>query len=262
VKIRLYQLDAFTDRLFAGNPAAICPLDEWPEDGTLQAIAAENNLSETAFFVPEGDGYRLRWFTPHAEVDLCGHATLASAWVLFHRLDAEGPAVRFETRSGSLTVVRRDDDLVMDFPARPAHPKEAPRALVEGVGATPVGVYAAPRDYLLLYEREEDVRRLCPDFTRLRGLDRLGVIVTAPGNGTDFVSRFFAPSVGVPEDPVTGSAHCTLAPFWADRLGVGEHWMSALQVSRRGGTLAVRVRGDRVEIGGTACLYLEGTIEV
>lgn len=262
MKIRLFQLDAFTDRLFHGNPAAVCPLDEWLEDETLQAIAAENNLSETAFFVAEDDGYRLRWFTPRAEVDLCGHATLASAWVILHRLDPDASAVRFGTRSGPLTVVRRDEDLIMDFPARPPEPREAPRALVEGVGAKPVEVHASRRDYVLLYESEEEVRKLAPDFARLRGLDRLGVIVTAPGNGSDFVSRFFAPSVGVPEDPVTGSAHCALAPFWSRRLGVGEHWMTALQVSKRGGTLAVRSRGERVDIGGTAVPYLEGTIEI
>ena len=262
VKIRLYQLDAFTDRLFAGNPAAVCPLDDWLDDETLQAIAAENHLSETAFFAPEADGYRLRWFTPRVEVDLCGHATLASAWVILHRLEPDAPAVRFETRSGWLAVVRRDEDLIMDFPARPPEPKEAPRALIEGVGASPVEVHASRRDYVLLYESEEVVRKLSPDFTRLRGLDRLGVITTAAGNGSDFVSRFFAPSVGVPEDPVTGSAHCTLAPFWSRRLQVGEHWMTALQVSKRGGTLAVRARGERVDIGGTAVLFLEGTIEI
>jgi PhzF family phenazine biosynthesis protein len=262
VRIRLYQLDAFTDRLFHGNPAAVCPLDEWPEDETLQAIADENNLSETAFFVEEGHGYRLRWFTPRTEVDLCGHATLASAWVIFHRLEPDTAAVRFETRSGTLTVVRRDEDLIMDFPARPPEPKEAPRALIEGVGAEPAEVHASRRDYVLLYGSEEDVRKLRPDFARLRGLDRLGVIATAAGNGSDFVSRFFAPSVGVHEDPVTGSAHCTLAPFWSERLEVGEHWMTALQVSKRGGQLAVRSRGDRVDIGGTAVLYLEGTIEI
>lgn len=262
--ISMYQLDSFADRVFAGNPAAVCPLDEWLDDETLQAIALENNLSETAFFVPNADdgAYHLRWFTPGAEVDLCGHATLASAWVIMRRLDPDATAVRFVTRSGDLTVARRDEEFVMDFPARPAEPKEAPKALVEGLGAVPLEVLAAPRDYLVLYESEEDIRRLCPDYARLRGLDRLGIIATAPGTAVDFVSRFFAPSVGVPEDPVTGSAHCSLAPFWAERLGVGENWMTARQISARGGNLGVRARGDRVDIAGTAVLYLQGSIEL
>ncbi|MDH3733411.1 MAG: PhzF family phenazine biosynthesis protein [Gemmatimonadota bacterium] len=260
--IPIYQLDSFADRVFAGNPAAVCPLDEWLDDETLQSIALENNLSETAFFVrrEDGGGYHLRWFTPGAEVDLCGHATLASAWVIMNRLEPERSDVRFETRSGDLFVVRRGDEFIMDFPSAPPQEKETPRALVEGLGAEPAIVMAAPRDYLVLYEDEEEVRKLKPDFTRLRGLDRLGVIVTAPGSAVDFVSRFFAPSVGVPEDPVTGSAHCTLAPFWADRLGTGENWLTARQISARGGNLSVRARGDRVDIAGAAVPFMEGTI--
>jgi len=270
--IQIYQLDSFSDRMFAGNPAAVCPLDEWLDDETLQAIALENNLSETAFFVREdggdisgedgGDGYHLRWFTPGSEVDLCGHATLASAWVILNRLEPEATFVRFSTRSGELVVVRQGEEFVMDFPAAPPALKEAPRALVEGLGAEPLEVHAAARDYLVLYETEEEVRKLRPDFSRLRGLDRLGVIVTAPGSAVDFVSRFFAPSVGVSEDPVTGSAHCTLAPFWSDRLEAGENWLSARQISARGGSLGVRWRGERVDIAGGAVLYMVGTLEI
>ena len=262
MSIPLYQIDSFAAELFRGNPAAVCPLGEWLDDETLRAIAAENNLSETAFFVPEDGDYRLRWFTPHTEVDLCGHATLAAAWVLFEREGASGDSVRFHTRSGPLTVRRDGDRLVMDFPSRPAEPKEAPKALVEGLGAEPEEVRASARDYLVRYAEEDGVRKLRPDFGRLRTLDRLGVIVTAPGTGCDFVSRFFAPSVGVPEDPVTGSAHCTLAPFWAERLGAGEAWMEARQISARGGRLACRARGDRVDIAGRAVLYLEGAIHL
>jgi len=263
VSIPLYQLDAFAAELFRGNPAAVCPLEEWLDDDTLHAIAAENNLSETAFFVPEDGGYRLRWFTPSLEVDLCGHATLASAWVILHCLKSAESSVRFLTRSGPLVVTREGDErLVMDFPSRPPVAKEAPRALIEGLGAEPDDVRASGRDYLVVFAEEDDVRKLKPDFGRLRTLDRLGVIVTAPGNGCDFVSRFFAPSVGVPEDPVTGSAHCTLAPYWAERLGVGGAWMEARQLSARGGRLECRVRGDRVDIGGRVVLYLEGAIHL
>ncbi|WP_419859559.1 PhzF family phenazine biosynthesis protein [Candidatus Palauibacter sp.] len=268
MKIPLYQLDAFSDRPFEGNPAAVCPLEAWLDDDVLQKIAAENNLSETAFFVRDDGsdgsgegGFGLRWFTPVSEVDLCGHATLASAWVILERLAPGRESVRFETRSGELIVERGEGDLlVMDFPARPAVSREAPRALVEGLGAAPAEVLASDRDYLVLLDAEDDVRKLKPDFSRLRGLDRLGIIVSAPGVSADFVSRFFAPSVGVPEDPVTGSAHCTLAPYWAERLGRGEAPLEARQISARGGTLICRHLGDRVTIAGRAALYLSGEI--
>ncbi len=265
MKIPLYQLDAFSDRPFEGNPAAVCPLEAWLDDDVMQQIAAENNLSETAFFVRDGageeGGFGLRWFTPVSEVDLCGHATLASAWVILQRLAPDRESVRFETRSGELIVERGEGDLlVMDFPARPAMSREAPRALVEGLGAEPADVLASDRDYLVLLDAEDDVRKLKPDFTRLRGLDRLGIIVSAPGVSADFVSRFFAPSVGVPEDPVTGSAHCTLAPYWAERLGRGEAPLEARQISARGGTLVCRHLGDRVTIAGRTALYLSGEI--
>lgn len=264
MQLPIFQLDAFSSRRFGGNPAAVCPVEAWPDDETLQSIAAENNLSETAFFRAEGDGtYHLRWFTPASEVDLCGHATLASAWVLLHRLEPARESVAFRTRSGILTVERGDDGfLLMDFPSRPPAPKEAPRALIEGLGDEPVAVLAGERDYLVVYESEDIVRKLKPDFARLRGLDRLGVIVTAGGSGSDFVSRFFAPSVGVPEDPVTGSAHCTLVPYWAEELGRGDDWLDARQVSARGGRLRCRHRGERVTIGGQAALYLVGEIEI
>ena len=261
MRIPLYQLDAFSDKPFEGNPAAVCPLDAWLDDDVLQKIAAENNLSETAFFVPDGAGFDLRWFTPLAEVDLCGHATLATAWVIFNLLETDRGTLRFETRSGEL-VVRRGEDglLVMDLPARPAVPREAPRALIGGLGAEPVEVLASDRDYLALFDAEDDVRKLKPDFARLRGLDRLGIIASAPGASADFVSRFFAPSVGVPEDPVTGSAHCTLVPYWAARLGRGEAPLEARQISARGGELICRLLGDRVSIAGRAALYLSGEI--
>ncbi len=263
MKIPLYQLDAFSAKPFGGNPAAVCPLEEWLDDDRLQQIAAENNLSETAFFVPNGAGYDLRWFTPIAEVDLCGHATLASAWVILNLLHPGGTEVQFETRSGTLGVERGDEGfLIMDFPSKKASAKEAPKALIEGLGAEPAEVLAAERDYLVVFETEDVVRKLKPDFPRLRGLDRLAVIVTAEGTGSDFVSRFFAPSVGVPEDPVTGSAHCTLIPFWAERLGRGDAWMDARQISARGGHLRCRDLGERVKIGGRAALYLTGSIEL
>lgn len=265
MKLSLYQVDAFTDELFHGNPAAVVPLEEWLEDELMQSIAAENNLSETAFFVPEDDGWHLRWFTPAAEVDLCGHATLASAWVLFHEIAADRDEVRFRTRSGELSVSRGAAGLEMDFPARPPEPRDdPPRALIEGLGEEPDEVLAAKRDYLVVYGSEEQVRKLKPDFHRLRTVDRLGVIVTAEGVAYDFVSRFFAPSVGVPEDPVTGSAHCTLVPYWAERLGRdgSDEPLRARQVSARRGTLLCRYRGDRVSIGGRAVLYLKGTIHL
>lgn len=263
MNIALYQLDAFSNRAFGGNPAAICPLETWLDSETLQKIANENNLSETAFFVPSADHFELRWFTPLAEVDLCGHATLASAWVILNLLDPERARVQFETRSGVLTVERGEDDfLSMDFPSKPAVAREAPKALVEGLGAEPSEVLASERDYLVVFDTEDQVRKLKPDFLRLRGLDRLGVIVTAPGESADFVSRFFAPSVGVPEDPVTGSAHCTLIPYWAKRLDRGDGSLEARQISARGGHLVCRDLGERVTIAGRAALYMTGELKL
>lgn len=254
MKLRQYQVDAFATRAFEGNPAAVCPLERWLDDGLLQAIAEENNLSETAFFVASEKGFRLRWFTPVSEVDLCGHATLATAHVLFEHLGHPGPAVRFATRSGVLTVRRKGSLLEMDFPASPPTPCTAPASLVKALGRQPAAVLRAD-DYLAVFDDEAAVRGLSPDFALLATLDLRGVIVTAPGSADDFVSRFFAPRLGIPEDPVTGSAHCTLAPYWADRLG--RHRLSARQVSKRGGRLACELEGDRVLLSGSAVTFME-----
>lgn len=257
MRIPIYQIDAFTERLFAGNPAAVCPLESWLEDRLLQAIAAENNLSETAFLVPSPEGYHLRWFTPTVEVDLCGHATLASAYVVFHYLRPTLDEAVFQTRSGRLSVRRQGDWLEMDLPSRPPEPAEPPTGLIEALGAAPHQVWKS-RDYLAVYETEQQVRELAPEMSALARVDMFAVIVTAPGEQADFVSRFFAPSGGVPEDPVTGSAHCTLTPYWAARLGKTE--LRALQVSPRGGEILCRLRDSRVLLRGRAVRYLEGAI--
>lgn len=259
MKIRIFQVDAFTDALFHGNPAAVCPLDNWLEDKVLQAIAAENNLSETAFFVPRGVHYELRWFTPAVEVDLCGHATLASAHVIFEFLHPGTSIARFQTKSGILSVERKGELLVMEFPARPGKACAVPEELVSGLGARPVEVFLA-RDYLAVYDSQETVAALKPEMERLLTLECLGIIATAPGENCDFVSRFFAPKVGVPEDPVTGSAHSTLIPYWAHKLG--KHKLHALQISRRGGELFCEDMGEKVSIGGRAVTYLDGLIYV
>ncbi len=262
MKLRQYQVDAFARRVFEGNPAAVCPLDRWLPDATLQAIALENNLSETAFFVPDGPGFHLRWFTPVAEVDLCGHATLASAHVLFEELGYAGQAIEFMTRSGRLIVERRAGMLVMDFPAQPPVPCNAPAALLAGLGAPPVEILAAD-DYVVVFDDEEIVRTLAPDMAQLSTLGLRGVCVTAPaapGSEIDFVSRFFAPRYGIPEDPVTGSAHCELAPYWAGRLG--KLSLAAYQASARGGDVLCEVRGDRVILSGRAVTFMAGEITV
>jgi len=261
VEIPLYQVDAFADRPFAGNPAAICPLDRWLDAPTMQAIAAENNLAETAFLVPEDTGWALRWFTPTVEVDLCGHATLAAAHVIFAHLEPGRTApVAFGTRSGRLTVARRPDGaLSMDLPAIPSAPSEVPADLAAGLGADIVECHLAA-NYMAVLENEKAVRALAPDMAALARLHPHGVIATAPGDGCDFVSRFFGPSFGIPEDPVTGSAHCTLAPYWSERLGKAV--LSARQVSARGGTLTCEPLGDRVRLEGRAALFLEGKIRL
>lgn len=260
MQLPLYQIDAFvTEERFSGNPAAVCPLSEWLPDDVMQAIAAENNLSETAFFVPEGEGYRLRWFTPTVEVDLCGHATLASGYAVFRWLLPERDEIVFSTeKAGRLAVRRRGQLLALDFPARPPEPCPIPPALAAALGKPPSAVLAA-RDYLAVYDSAADIAALTPDFAALAALDRFAVIAAAPGgDGADFVSRFFAPARGVDEDPVTGSAHCTLIPYWAERLG--KNHLEARQLSRRGGALSCALAGDRVSIAGRAALYLEGTI--
>ena len=261
MKHSLYWADAFTDKVFSGNPAAIVPLDHWLPDAIMQRIAFENGLAETAFFVPANEGrYHLRWFTPAVEVDLCGHATLASTFVLFTQLGFAGDTVTFDSRSGPLTVARRSNGLIeLDFPSRPAQPRGICPPLNHALGAAPEHV-AQARDTLCVFACEEDVRALRPDFAALALHDAYAVIATAPGRDCDFVSRFFAPRAGINEDPVTGSAHCTLVPYWAGRLGKTK--LHARQVSARGGELWCELRGDRVGIAGRAVLYLRGEIEV
>jgi PhzF family phenazine biosynthesis protein len=258
--IPVFHVDAFSDHVFGGNPAAICPLDDWPGDEALQAIAAEHNLSETAYLRRVSAGhYDLRWFTPVVEVDLCGHATLAAALIVFAELEPNLSKVAFETRSGRLKVRRVDDRLVMDFPSRRPTPCEQPPELIGGLGAKPEAVLKS-RDFLAVYASEDAIRALRPDFSLLKHLPCLGVIVTAPGKDVDFVSRFFAPQAGIDEDPVTGSAHSTLTPYWAERLGKSR--LHARQISTRGGELWCANLGDRVEIAGHAVLFSSGTIHL
>jgi PhzF family phenazine biosynthesis protein len=258
MNIPYYHVDAFTDRVFAGNPAGVCLLDRWLPDRVLQNIAAENSLPETAFLMRGDDSHRLRWFSPRMEIDLCGHATLAAAFVL-HLEDGMPRTLRFETRSGTLTVERDGDLFTLDFPARRAKECPLPAALADGLGMAPRSVYKA-RDFLAVFDSEEQVRSLEPDFGKLARLECLGIIVTAPGEEVDFVSRFFAPAAGIPEDPVTGSSHCTLIPYWAERTG--RKTFVARQVSKRGGELACGLREDRVRIGGQAVLFQRGEILV
>jgi PhzF family phenazine biosynthesis protein len=257
MSIPYYEVLAFTKRHFAGNPAGICVLSEWLPDAQLQAIAAENNLPETAFIIAHKDHFDLRWLTPKVEVDLCGHATLASAHVIFHHLADTGDTVSFQSRSGELTVARVEDRLVLDFPSRPVSECEPPKELAEGLRAKPQSVLKG-RDYLAVFDREEGVAALTPDFKILAQLDAQGVVATAPGNDCDFVSRYFAPQVGIPEDPVTGSTHCALIPYWSKRLG--KQVLRARQLSQRGGELFCEDRGERVGIGGNAVTYLEGKL--
>lgn len=259
MKLDLYQIDAFARGIFEGNPAAVCPLAEWIPDGLMQQIAMENNLSETAFFVEVDGRFDLRWFTPEAEVDLCGHATLASAHLLFHHLGYGSDTIFFDTRSGELTVSREGDLLLMNFPAARPEETELPAGMEQALGVTPGKCYRAT-DYLLILDREQAVRDLEPDFTAMKKIDTRGVIVTAPGEEVDFVSRFFAPAVGINEDPVTGSAHTLLTPYWSGRLGKRD--LRARQISKRGGELRCRLLGDRVEIGGYAKTYMTGIITI
>jgi predicted PhzF superfamily epimerase YddE/YHI9 len=259
MKLPLYQVDAFTSRLFAGNPAAVVLLDEWLPDSVLAAIAAENNLAETAFVIPRPDAAPLRWFTPAVEVDLCGHATLAAAHVLFRYCFPSLDRLIFSTRSGDLLVMRDGELLAMGFPARPGKPVEVTDSLVSALGGRPREAFLA-RDLLAVFNSESEVRALEPDLQRIASLDVFAVIVSAPGDVVDFVSRFFAPRAGIPEDPVTGSAHCTLVPYWAGRLGKSK--LIAKQVSHRGGDLLCELRSDRVAIAGRAVEYLRGEITV
>ncbi len=264
MKLKLFQIDAFTSSVFRGNPAAVVPLDAWLPHETLQAIALENNLSETAFFTPSEDAgseFHLRWFTPGLEVALCGHATLATAHTLWNHLGHGTDTIRFSTRhSGVLRVTRDGDLIVLDFPAYKLEPIAVTTALVRALGRQPTEVFRAGPKLLAVFENKRDIHEADPDFAAIAALDCLGVIVTAPGAKHDFVSRFFAPGAGINEDPATGSAHCALAPYWAKRLGRNE--LSAHQVSKRGGVLRCVDKGDRVEIAGHAATYLEGQITI
>jgi PhzF family phenazine biosynthesis protein len=259
MRVPIFHVDAFTSRVFGGNPAAVVPLEEWLPDEMLQKIAAENNLSETAFLRKKGRDYDIRWMTPTQEVDLCGHATLASAHVVFGRIEPGRKDVTFHSKSGPLIVKEEEGRLVMEFPARPLHPIDPPRGLEAALGKKPSEVLKA-RDVVAVFPKEEDVAGIAPDFPGLAALDTFAVAVTAPGKDVDFVSRFFAPSRGINEDPVTGSSHCSLVPYWAKRLGKTK--LRARQISKRGGELFVEDRGERVILGGHAVQYLEGTLEL
>lgn len=256
---KIYQIDAFSSKIFQGNPAAVCPLEEWLSDDLMQKIAMENNLSETAFFVREGEGFRIRWFTPGTEVNLCGHATLASAYVIFNELSYEKDTIEFISKSGELKVNREDDFLVLNFPAQPGRRIEKLESIELALSKKPLELIESD-DYLAVFENEKDILDLSPDFQLLKKVKCRGLIVTAKGKNCDFVSRFFAPQVGINEDPVTGSAHCKLTPFWAKRLGKNK--LTAKQLSKRGGELICELKNDRVLIKGKAVKYLEGSINI
>ena len=259
MKLGIFQVDAFTDHVFGGNPAAVCPLEKWLPASVMQQIAMENNLSETAFFVPVGKEYEIRWFAPEMEIDLCGHATLATAHVIFNHLNFGGKSVRFKYASGYLNVTREAHLLSMDFPAVVGQETPVTDEIVVSLGKKPREARKA-RDLLLLYDNEDEILSISPDFLKMTLLDCLGVIVTAPGKNADFVSRFFAPNAGINEDPVTGSAHCMLIPFWAERLNKTQ--MKAQQMSKRRGYLHCVHMGDRVLIAGKAITYMEGKIVI
>lgn len=256
---KIYQIDAFTSDVFRGNPAAVCPLDEWISEELMQNIAAENNLAETAFYVKRSHFYELRWFTPETEVDLCGHATLASAYVLFHYEGETSNRIQFYSpRSGDLFVEKKGDLLELDFPKDHLEKVDAPEGLFESLGREGIEVLKGKTDYLVVYNSEEDIRAIDPNFAELGKIDARGVIVTAPGKHVDFVSRFFGPQVGVDEDPVTGSAHTTLTPYWSEKLNKNK--LYALQLSKRVGELQCELHGDRVKIAGHGRTYLIGEI--
>jgi len=257
VNFPIYQVDAFTHRIFGGNPAAVVILDEWLDDQTLQAIAAENNLAETAFVIPGRNCSNLRWFTPVVEVDLCGHATLAAAYVLFQEYFREESHLWFETKSGALAVSREEELLFLDFPSRPGEAVAVDHTLIEALGTTPESAFLA-RDLMVVLENEAQVRAFSPNYSAIQNLDAFALIVTARGDEVDFVSRFFAPGAGVLEDPVTGSAHCTLIPYWSNRLGKTQ--LMARQISSRGGELNCELQVDRVLIGGKVVEYMRGEI--
>jgi PhzF family phenazine biosynthesis protein len=261
MRTRIFQIDAFTKSRFAGNPAAVMPMESFLSDAKMQAIATENNLAETAFLVRDGGDYHLRWFTPEIEVPLCGRATLASAAVVMERLEPGRSHVAFHTPSGVLTVRRAGEAYVMDFQARPSRPIAAPAGLAVALGRIPSEVWVNSFNYMAVFANERELRSLVPDMGAIARMDRPGVIVTAQGDSAyDFVSRYFAPQKGIPEDPVTGAAHCMLAPFWAKRLGKSH--FRAWQASRRGGEIVCRIVDDRVELQGACVFYLEGDVEI
>lgn len=257
MQIKRYQVDAFADKLFTGNPAVVCPLEHWLPDAVMQNIAMENNLSETAFFVNEKDGWRIRWFTPTVEVDLCGHATLATAFVMFEHERVLGNSISFQSRSGVLVVTKEEDKLTLDFPADTIKKIQATPAL-QCFDEPVVEIYQGKTDYLFIFESEEQVKNCRPDFARIAKIGGRGAIITAKGNEVDFVSRFFGPQAGVDEDPVTGSAHTTLTPYWGSQLHKTE--FRAAQLSKRGGKLFCKLEGNRVKISGTAKLFSIGKI--
>lgn len=257
--LSIYQIDAFSTCVFEGNPAAVCPLDEWLPDETMQSIAEENNLSETAFFVPKDDGFHIRWFTPASEVDLCGHATLGSAYVLYNILGYKNEAIQFDSKSGILVVTKQDDWLTLDFPKQPPVYCETPKEIVEAFSKEPIECMMS-EDIIAVFENEIDIESANPDFEQLKKLDSRGVIITAKSMRYDFVARFFAPKYGIPEDPVTGSAYTQLAPYWASKLG--KQKFKAKQLSSRGGELYCEILGDRVLISGKATKYMEGKITI
>lgn len=261
MKLKIYQVDAFTDAVFSGNPAAVVPLQKWPDNDLLQKIAMENNLAETAFYVKSGKEYHIRWFTPTVEVDLCGHATLATAFVLFNHENYSGKTIHFySARSGQLPVTRSGDYLTLNFPADEFRAAELPGEMKKIFGAAPVEILKGKTDYVFVFENEAQIRNMVPRFDELSKLKCRGVIITAKGDAVDFVSRFFAPQSGINEDPVTGSAHTTLTPYWSRVLGRKE--LTAIQLSERKGYLRCKYLGDRVEISGRGKLYMTGEIHV
>ncbi len=261
MELTIYQADAFTDKLFGGNPAAVCPLQEWLPDELMQQIALENNLSETAFIVPDGKDYSIRWFTPAVEVDLCGHATLATAHICFTELNHPSKKITFQSKSGPLTVFRSTHGYTMDFPIDPIEEVDQPLNLIEALGGvTPIATFKGNTDYLVLLDSQDTVAALSPNFGVMATIPARGIIVTANGEEVDIVSRFFGPQSGIDEDPVTGSAHTTLVPFWAKKLG--KTALSAQQLSQRGGTLFCELKGNRVLISGNAVTYMQGKIKM
>lgn len=259
MKQKIYQIDAFTDKVFSGNPAAVCPLNEWLSDALLQKIALENNLAETAFYVKQGHEYQIRWFTPTVEVDLCGHATLAAAFVLFHFENYLADEIHFySSRSGQLKVRKKGDYLTLNFPTDIVKQVDLSEALTNCFDLPPIEAFKGKTDYMLVYETENQIKKMVPNFEKISKLDGRGVIITAKGNDVDFVSRFFAPQSGINEDPVTGSAHTTLTPYWAKKLNKNE--LTAIQLSERQGFLKCTYSTERVEISGQGKLYLIGEI--